>query len=278
MVATNGVFDVFNTAGQQVLSETLTQFWTNAGVKLTGTPFSSRIEYDPNSQQWVMVGLDTNLVAGIEQGNNNVLLAVSDTASPTGLWTSFTIPSTSGTTTTTQFATSVALGIDLNAANITVDMSNLTESIISIPTVSLFPGGTTTPTDAGFTAIANVTSESATGVTELSLQPATNFGQDEATDAVFGIDENVANAIDRFDIASEGSATVKAILAGPTPVSVSPATETNPPAGGSAGHVDHNQHRRVGRVSGHGLSGRQRHLGRADRHRSHDRQFRYPMV
>ncbi len=110
------------------------------------------------------------------------------------------------------------------AATLTLDMSNLSESIISIPTVSLFPAPGTTPGDGGYTAIGGVTSTNASGVSELSLQPTVNLNGFDPSNEVIGIDENIANTIDRFDVQIEGSTTTKAIVAGPTPITVSPAT------------------------------------------------------
>ena len=52
----NGQYNVYSTTGQLLLSESLTKFWTNAGVTLTGTPFSSRMEYDSVLDRWIVVG------------------------------------------------------------------------------------------------------------------------------------------------------------------------------------------------------------------------------
>ena len=68
----------------------------------------------------------------------------------------------------------MTLGIDQLAANITVDLSSLSETLISIPTASLFPA-TGNPTDASLTAIGGVTNPSTGGVSELSLQPTTDW-------------------------------------------------------------------------------------------------------
>ena len=226
-VMVNGLYNVYSTSGQLLLSESTTAFWTNAGQTPKGTPISSRILYDPTTDRWIAVALDTNIIAGVEQAGNNVLIAVSDTASPTGTWTAFaqsTTTVTSGTVASTAYGTSVALGLDQLAANITVDLSTLSESLISIPTASLFPA-TGTPADTNLTAIGGVTNPSTSGVSELSLQPTTDFSGSEPTNVLLGIDENIANTIDRFDIAGEAT---KATVAGPTPISVSPATITNP--------------------------------------------------
>ncbi len=234
-VMVDGLYNVYNTSGQEVLSESLTKFWTNAGATVAGTPFSSRLVYDTYSNQWVAIALDTVITNGVEQASNNILIAVSDGSDPTGRWTAFTLASTSATSgaaPTTAYATSVALGIDELAANITVDLSNLTETLITIPSASLFPV-TGTPGDGGFTAIPNVTQPSNTS-TELSVQPTTNLFESftvnnfQATNVLLGIDENIANTIDRFDVETEGATQVAAIVAGPTPISVSPAVLANP--------------------------------------------------
>ena len=228
-VMVNGLFNVYSTSGQLLLSESTTAFWTSAGQTPKGTPTSSRILYDPTTDRWIAVALDTNIVAGVEQAGNNVLIAVSDSASPTGTWTAFaqaTTTVTSGAVAATAYGTSVALGLDQLAANITVDLSTLSESLISIPTAVLFPAvATTAPADTGLTAIGGVTNPSVSGVSELSLQPTTDLSGSEPTNVLIGIDENIANTIDRFDIAGEAT---KATVAGPTPISVSPATITNP--------------------------------------------------
>ena len=77
-VMVNGLFNVYSTSGQLLLSESATAFWTNAGAAPKGSPFSSRILFDPNTNRWVAVALDTNIIAGVEQAGNNVLIAVSD--------------------------------------------------------------------------------------------------------------------------------------------------------------------------------------------------------
>ncbi len=233
VVAVNGLFNVFTSSGQEVLSETLTKFWTNAGETPTGTPFDTHLIYDTNANRWLVVSLDTNISGGIEQAGNNVLIAVSDSASPTLQWTGMVIASnTNGNT--SAYATAISLGVDELAANITIDLNNLTESILTIPTISLFPA-TGTPGDGGDTVLANVTSENTTGQSELSLQPTTNLTGFEPTNAVFGLDENVANTIDRFDITTEGNPQTKAIVTGPTPISVSPSTITTPPGAAQPG-------------------------------------------
>ena len=171
--------------------------------------------------------LDTNITNNVEAAGNNVLLAVSNSPDPTLTWTGMTIASntaTSGTPDATAFATGVSLGIDTLAANITVDLNDGSETLISVPMFSLVPAVVTTkPSDGGFSTVANVSTGG-----EQSLQPFTDVTDVQFGNVLFGIDQNIANTLDRFNLASEGLNGTPVVITGPTPLSVAPSTISNP--------------------------------------------------
>ena len=87
----NGRFSVYDKAtGNRVRTMSDMAFWTNAGVTFGATieVTDPRTVYDTYSQRWFMSQVDAN-VSSRRQQANRFLLAVSDSADPTGTWHAF---------------------------------------------------------------------------------------------------------------------------------------------------------------------------------------------
>jgi hypothetical protein len=86
----NGRYSVYRKHdGVRVQTNTLDQFWTDAGVSFQGFTFDPRILYDPVSHRWFAASADNRF------GANHFLLAVSKSADPTAGWLGLAIGSAS---------------------------------------------------------------------------------------------------------------------------------------------------------------------------------------
>jgi hypothetical protein len=118
----NGFFCVYaKTNGLRTLRISDLQFWANAGVIISSDAMVSdpRVIYDPSSQRWFASQVDLNANASDPTlYANNFLIAVSDTASPTGSWhgKSFIADPDTG-----YFADFPTIGVDANALYISGD-------------------------------------------------------------------------------------------------------------------------------------------------------------
>jgi hypothetical protein len=139
----NGVFAIYaKTNGLRVRRVTDAQFWANAGVVIStdATTSDPRVIYDPLSQRWFASQVDLNSTASDPTTwANNFLIAVSDTADPTGGWhgKSFVADPDTG-----YFADFPTLGLDANALYISGDMfvngsTSVGSSLWSIPKADL---------------------------------------------------------------------------------------------------------------------------------------------
>ncbi|MGC8668361.1 MAG: hypothetical protein ACP5VE_09640 [Chthonomonadales bacterium] len=85
----NGSFRVYDRTGIVLQSKSLDKFWKDAtGTQPNVFSFDPRILYDASTNRWFATALDNPGVS-----NNAILLAVSQTADPTGAWTGFRIDS-----------------------------------------------------------------------------------------------------------------------------------------------------------------------------------------
>src|SRR5947207_3421427 len=91
----NGRFAVYRKSdGGLVSATTDAAFWANAGVNLAGADLSDpRILFDHASRRWFAAQIDLPAPEGAV--TNNFLLAVSNSADPTGGWTGLKIHSDS---------------------------------------------------------------------------------------------------------------------------------------------------------------------------------------
>ncbi len=113
----NGEVSTYTTAGAAVgTPQTLDSFWSGDSAALGGTNISDpRTIFDPSTGRWFASAIST-------QGTNNaILVAVSNSSSPTAGFSEFSIPSASG-----AFADFPTLGV--NAAAVTIGTNNFTSS------------------------------------------------------------------------------------------------------------------------------------------------------
>ena len=126
----NGAFAVYNkTNGARVLRITDTKFWSNGGPGGNGdgltfapsdTVSDPRVIYDPVSQRWFASQVDFDgSVADPTLESDYYLLAVSDTADPTGAWQVFTFLADPEFGNFADFPT---LGVDANAVYLAGNM------------------------------------------------------------------------------------------------------------------------------------------------------------
>ncbi len=119
----NGEFAIyFKTNGGLVSRITDSAFWANAGVNIPifDSISDPRIIYDPTVQRWFASQVDFDVLAGDPTTTpNDFLLAVSDTADPTGSWHGVLFAADPKTGFFADFPT---LGVDSNAVYLSGDM------------------------------------------------------------------------------------------------------------------------------------------------------------
>jgi hypothetical protein len=138
----NGAFAVYNkTNGTNISRISDVDFWANAGVALPffETVTAPRLIYDPSVQRWFASQVDLDGTADDPtESPNNFLLAVSDTADPTGPWhgVSFQADPKTG-----YFADFPTLGVDAHAVYLSGDMFSFNSpvgcTVWSIPKAEL---------------------------------------------------------------------------------------------------------------------------------------------
>jgi len=109
----NITYTVYNPSGTKLLTESLTQFWTNAGVSgidSSNIALDPRILFDKNSGRWFASSVDKN-GPGLAL-SNDILVAVSNTGDPTGTWTGHSIPIKSPSAPPLELGDFDTLGID----------------------------------------------------------------------------------------------------------------------------------------------------------------------
>ncbi len=95
----NGVYQVYGKTGSLLPgTQSLDNFWTNAGVAPTNGSFDPRIVYDPSTQRYYASALDTGTQdASGNYNTNDILLAVSNSSDPTAGWKAIKIAATNST-------------------------------------------------------------------------------------------------------------------------------------------------------------------------------------
>ncbi len=134
----NGRYSVYRKSdGLQLKTSSLNDFWTNTGITPTGRfAFDPRVLYDPFSQRWFATAVDN------PGGDNNFLVAVSNSSDPTGDWTGFGMDTDSLNQRWADFPT---LGFDSEGVYISASMfpifdfgdSSLKTTIIALPKADL---------------------------------------------------------------------------------------------------------------------------------------------
>ncbi len=110
----NGRYAVYDKSGSELSASTLDTFWTNSGATLAGGfSFDPRVYYDNSSSRWFATAVDNGGSA------NNLLVAVSNTASPLDGWSGFAVDSD---TDNSHWADFPMLGITNDAVIISANM------------------------------------------------------------------------------------------------------------------------------------------------------------
>ncbi len=133
----NGTFAVYSRTGTSQMSESLDQFWTNAGVIPSNYAYDPRIIYDKSSGRWFASSLD-NLGQ-----SNSFLVAYSKTSDPMGGWVGYKIPSFgSGTTNWADFDTLGvnSNGVYLGANYFPISGNNYYTGFVAIPKTPFIAG------------------------------------------------------------------------------------------------------------------------------------------
>ena len=159
--------------GVRVQSETMTQFFENAGATVFNDPINPKVVFDRLTDRW--------FVAANGTGNGNWLyLAVSETSNPTGNWQHVQFV---GDSTGIQFNDQVTLSTDADAVYLTTNNSNgdATSSIYSIPKTDLLGANTTLTNMSRFEGLDPETFGS-------SIQVALNFEASDGQAVAIGTD------------------------------------------------------------------------------------------
>ena len=171
----NGRVGFFNkSTGQLISSLTLQSFWASLGT-VTGQPanhpFDPKVLYDQYNGHFIAVTL-----GGDTSPNSWIMLAVSATSDPTGIWYKWAIDAdVEGSTQTSNWADYPGLGIDADNVYITVNMYSNSDvyqysTLRVIPKTQLLSGTGT----ISFTRFSNPTGSGFT------LQPVHTFGTSSA--------------------------------------------------------------------------------------------------
>lgn len=177
----NGRFSVYDkTTGARVQTMTDVQFWTSAGINLTGVDVTDpRVIFDKLTQRWFVSQIDFN-PSGIFS-SNRFLLAVSSTADPTNAWNAVGLL-TDLNGNTADFDT---LGLDANGVYICGNMFDTGGGFVGVRLVSfpkadllLSPPTITNRTTSG------IMTNSNSGFT---LQPVINFNSTSGGEVVLSV-------------------------------------------------------------------------------------------
>ncbi len=227
----NGRYSVYDkSTGTRLQTSTLDEFWNNAGItSLNPTTIDPRVLYDPASQRWFAATLDLNTVNNIPSpGNNNFLVAVSNSSNPTAGWKGFVF---SGDPTNTKVPDFTTFGINHDGVYVAADLIDQEgnfagASINSIPKSDLL---SSTPTIANRSSF--VTAD--TNTYGIARQPVVNFGpSDNGGEALLGTEvqvelSDVSNVLKRGSILNAN--TPSASISSPSNIGVS--SYSDPPNG-----------------------------------------------
>jgi hypothetical protein len=196
---TIGKFTVFNKSGVQQLQKTDAAFWLDAGILSTIVDdglAQPRIMYDALSDRWFAIEMT------LAATSNQILLARSNTADPTGIWQAVNY------TATTQFGNFPTLGVD--ATGVYIGTGNFTTSaasasptgstMTSIPKVDLVD---VAPSVARKTTVTDASSPIDMG---WSPQAVTNFAASPAAASVIATHYSDFDKIVYWEITGSGDA------------------------------------------------------------------------
>ncbi len=128
----NGNVTVYDKAGTLQQSDTLDQFWVDAGATVDTSMSNPRVVFDHGSDKWFTVALDDG-----EGLANEIFIGWSDTADPTGGWQSLQFVADEDGF---DVATNLTLGADASGLVMSADMvgASLTTAIFGVPKGDLF--------------------------------------------------------------------------------------------------------------------------------------------
>jgi hypothetical protein len=200
------------------------QFWKNAGIDpgpgiANLGVFNQRVLYDPASGRWLAAALTGESV------DNNVLLARSDTADPTGHWTAVEFLGNAGGD--GKFVDYTRLGVDANGVYISTDNFNSSAggsdsiSVFSVPKADLLAPIPTLANLSRFDAIDG-------GEYGRVIQPVINFGPSTGHEPLLGT-SLASTDVSLFRANITGAAAAGATLSPGSMISVAPYTD--PPRG-----------------------------------------------
>jgi PEP-CTERM motif len=170
----NGLYRVFDkTSGALLESKSSYAFWADTGI-LPSDNFDPRVTYDPFTQRWYVLETDDRASA-----NNRYLFAISDSADPTGGWTSFAIDSDASGT---RWADYPMLGFNADAVYLSANMfdnasgTQTATSVVVLPKADLLAP---TPTVANRTEFQNIP------ISQLSFSPQQTVDLDNSGGTAF---------------------------------------------------------------------------------------------
>lgn len=217
----NDNFRIYDKNTGALLSATTDEeFWQSvAGANLLGSDvFDHRIIFDPTTNRWIA----TTITRG---GGNQVILAVSDSADPTGGWRSVQWQGDPAGANFNDFDT---LGFDSDTVVVTTNDfgAGFSVSVFSIPKADLFGAGA--PSIARMTRIQGL----AAGTAGTALQAALDFGPSDGRTAILAVDDTLASSGTIFRTNILNGTTATATLSPATLIAVpnfnSPSNVTTP--------------------------------------------------
>jgi hypothetical protein len=178
----NGRYTVYDkTTGKRLQTMTDLQFWSAAGVTLASNQAASdpRLAFDPYTQRWFASAIDVN---ARRQTSNHFLLAVSQTADPTGAWNGAIFGADPNNL---LFADFPAFGLDQDAVYLSGDMfdrygNSVGPSLVAIPKSGLL---TNPPDISGRVAFGTLSYDARGDI----LQPAITTGQATTPEPVIAV-------------------------------------------------------------------------------------------
>jgi hypothetical protein len=205
----NGRFSVYEkTNGNRVQTMTDLQFWNAAGLSIPSTQTVSdpRVIFDPDSQRWFASMIDLSLNARRQSGNH-FLLAVSQSADPTGAWKGARFLADPNGQLFADFPT---LGLDANGVYLSGDMFDRSGNAVGPSLVSLSKADllAAPPNAAGRVSFGTMTYSARGDI----MQPAITTGQATTPEMVvsvgdLGLDLQTHNTLFLSPILGSGTAT-----------------------------------------------------------------------
>jgi uncharacterized repeat protein (TIGR01451 family) len=180
----NGRYTVYRKRdGVLVQTNTLNQFWTDAGVSFRGFTFDPRILYDPFSTRWFAASADNSF------GDNHFLVAVSKSSDPTAGWIGFAIDSDS---TDQRWADFPTLGFDRDGIYLAANMFPIPDrGVFGLrTTIVVIPKDDLLAATQAATVVAEVRNTNADAIASL-------------TQAVVNLENSVPQSMSQNDLSSE---------------------------------------------------------------------------